>query len=50
MTDEQYIRTIQNMTLEQLLDEVIANPDYLTDSYYFKFGRAIRKRYAELKG
>lgn len=50
MTDERYLESIKTMTVVELLTEVMTNPDYLTDSYYRKFGIAIRARYQELLG
>ena len=44
MNNEQYIERIGRMSLKQLLDHILANPDELTDSYYREHGNAIRAR------
>jgi hypothetical protein len=50
MSDEVYIKQIARMNVMELLETVMAYPEYLTDSYYRKFGNAIRARYEELRG
>lgn len=50
MTNKEYVKKILLMNECELLDEIIANPEYLTDSYYKEFGDAIMKRYAQLRG
>lgn len=50
MTDDQWIKTMVNkMTIKELLDEIMENPEYLVDSYYRDLGNALRNRYEELK-
>lgn len=49
MTDKDYIKTIFKMTFEELFEEVLENPTYISDSYYSDFGNAIYKRFDELK-
>lgn len=49
MTNDQEVEKISKMTLEELFAYVMAWPDCLTDSYFRVFGRAIEKRYEELK-
>ncbi len=46
-TDEKEIKMISTMNEWELLSYVITNPEFLTDSYYSKFGNAIRKRYKQ---
>ena len=48
--DAGFVEQIGQMRLVNLLQLVLNNPDYLTDSYYGKFGRAIEARYMELRG
>jgi hypothetical protein len=50
ISDEEYIAQIATMSALELLGEVLANPSYLTDSYYTAFGRAISARYQQLLG
>jgi len=47
-TNEDYIEAVSNMNERQLLDQVIENPEYLTDSYYHVFADALNKRYVQL--
>lgn len=47
--DEKEVARIKTMTAEELLDYVLANPEYVSDSYYSDFGRAIYKRHEELR-
>lgn len=49
MIDKDYIKTIFKMSLEQLFEEVLENPTYISDSYFSDFGNAIYKRFNELK-
>lgn len=39
---------ISRMSVHELLDYVLNNPEYLADSYYHEFRRAIHSRKAEL--
>jgi hypothetical protein len=41
---------IRRMSEHELLEYILANPEYLTDSYYRIFGDAIRGRARELIG
>lgn len=47
--DAQTCLNIAQMTEGELLDFVIGNPSYLTDSYYGDFGNAIDARHAALR-
>ena len=47
-TDDDY-SAYTKMTALELLTEVIANPEYLTDHYYSEFRDAILNRYHELE-
>jgi len=38
------------MSIRDLLNLLIENPFFLTDAYYVEIGKAVRDRYAELKG
>jgi hypothetical protein len=50
MTSDEYCNKVKNMSIEQLLDEVMENPEYLTDGYYmYPLGKALFDRYKELK-
>ena len=49
MSDEKVIKQISKMNTFELLEWVVFSPTDLTDSYYSKFGDAIRRRYEELK-
>lgn len=49
MSDKAYIASIAKMTESQLLDIVMAHPEYILDSYYRAFGIAIENRYRELR-
>jgi hypothetical protein len=49
MTDSQEILLISKMTAFELLRFIMSNPEFLTDSYYRDWGRAIERRYLELK-
>lgn len=40
---------IAKMSVEELLDYVISNPHYLTDSYYRGYNIAIYERHEELR-
>lgn len=44
MNDEQFITSIGQMSTEDVFRLILENPEYLTDSYYGDFGRAIRGR------
>jgi hypothetical protein len=44
------IRKVRRMNIRELLDLLIENPFFLTDAYYVETGKAVRDRYAELKG
>lgn len=46
--DEGFVAQIATMPLINLLQLVIHNPEYLSDSYYWEFRHAIHKRYDEL--
>lgn len=48
MSDFAYIRKVNQMTWQELLTEILVNPEYLIDSYYKAFGDALRKRAIEL--
>lgn len=48
MTNEAYVKLIKEMTLEGLLHEVMTNPEYLPDSYYHDFRKALYARYEDL--
>lgn len=48
MNDEEYVSYIKSCSIEDLLDEVFKNPEYLTDSYYNTFGNAMYYRYLRL--
>lgn len=48
MTDDEYKAKIAAMSRRELLDEIMDNPNYLTDNYYRDFGRAMRQRAEEL--
>jgi len=48
MSDLQEAKRIQTFTVLQLLEYVMTNPEYLTDSYYSVLGTAIRTRYKDL--
>lgn len=48
MDNKTYIAKIMQMNLDQLFEEVMDFPEYLTDHYYYEIGAAIRKRYREL--
>lgn len=51
MDNNEYKEWVSTLTKDQLLDEVMENPSYLTDSYYFyPLGKALINRYKELKG
>lgn len=47
--NDQTMLDISKMTEGELLDFVIGNPTYLTDSYYRDFGNAIDARHAALR-
>lgn len=49
MRDEEYIKRVRTLTMEELLDEVFENPNYLTDGYYNDLGNALYVRYLRLK-
>jgi hypothetical protein len=44
------IRKVRSMSIRELLDLLIENPFFLTDAYYVEIGKAVRDRYAKLKG
>jgi hypothetical protein len=44
------IRNVRSMSVSELLDLVVDNTFFLTDAYYVEIGKAVRSRYAELKG
>ena len=48
MTDKQEAKRIMTFTVLQLLEYVMRNPVYLTDSYYSTLGDAIRARYKDI--
>jgi hypothetical protein len=49
MDDKEFVeKVIKKMSERELLDYVMAHPEYLTDSYYFVFSRALNARYDEL--
>lgn len=48
MTNKEYCANVKKMTLEELFEEVMDSPQYLTDSYYRELGKALRERYSEL--
>ena len=48
MDNRQYIQAISEMDMPTLLQEIIDNPEYLTDRYYHDFGSAMIKRASEL--
>lgn len=48
MDDDDLIKQIMAMTMPELLEFIICNDEYLSDSYYREFGEAIRKRAKEL--
>ncbi len=37
------------MNRDELLTEMLDNPEYLSDSYYKDVGKAMRERYAKLE-
>lgn len=41
---------VHGMDMRELLDLIIEQPFFLTDSYYVQIGQAIRARHAELIG
>jgi hypothetical protein len=47
--NDQTCLNISQMSEGELLDYVLANPYYLTDSYYGVFEQAISARHAELR-
>jgi enoyl reductase-like protein len=47
-TDKKYIEDIKKMTLEEVMKEILDNPEYLTDSWYREFGNALMDRGNEL--
>jgi len=49
MSNDEYADWVHTLNQSQLLDEVMENPEYLTDYYYHPLGRALRARYNELK-
>jgi hypothetical protein len=46
--DEKEVRAIMGMDALELLEYVCHSPEYLSDSYYGKFGKAIQHRVNEL--
>ena len=48
MTDAKFIASITLMTRGELFQLIFKHPDYLTDSYYGDFGRAIRDQAEKL--
>lgn len=48
--DDQLCADISTMSEGALLDIVLSNTEYLTDSYYRAFAKAIHARHAELRG
>lgn len=48
MSDAREIQRIMNMPAIELLYYVCRNPEYLSDSYYSAFGKAIAERINEL--
>ena len=49
MNDDDLIKKISNMSMQELMDFTYNNPSYLTDSYYSDFGWAMYDRYDQLK-
>ena len=47
---EDIISKVSGMDMRELLDLIIEQPFFLTDSYYVEIGHAIRDRHAELSG
>ena len=47
---EEIICQVHGMDMRKLLDLIIENSFFLTDSYYARIGQAIRVRHAELAG
>ena len=43
------ICNVGSMSFPELLDLVVENPFFLTDTYYIEIGKAVRARHAELK-
>ena len=48
MTDDEWIKKVKKMNLQELFAEVMAAPEFLTDGYYRNLGDALRNRYNEL--
>lgn len=48
MTNDEYADRVSMMGPIELLDEVMANPEYLTDGYYRPRGDTLRARYQTL--
>ena len=48
MNDDTWIKSVKTMTLEELFEEVMASPEFLTDGYYRRLGDALRTRYVQL--
>ena len=48
--DDREIEKIFRFSKDELLDYILENPEYLTDSYYAVFGIAIHKRRIQLRG
>lgn len=48
MDDIEEIKRIGRLSVMELIEYVIAHPEYLIDSQYAKFGEAIRNRYKNL--
>ena len=49
MTDAEFIEKVSTMTESELLDQVMASPEFLTDGYYRNLGDAMNRRYKELR-
>lgn len=50
MDDFTFINTVlKKYTESELLDFILENPNFLTDSYYADFLEAIRERHSELR-
>jgi len=45
LSDEDFIKEISKMSALDLLRLIMIYPEYISDSYYAKFGRAISDRY-----
>lgn len=48
--NDEEVAKIFSLDKDELLDYILENPEYLTDSYYVVFGIAIHKRRIQLRG